>query len=80
MASPMRKRSSVISGSHLARACSDYPFMSGSPENIEIPNKADQLNSAQGTNKISGRERGYLSVQMRRRVALLKDLNHLATR
>src|SRR5579859_98995 len=40
---------SVISGSHLARACSDYPFMSGSPENIEIPNKADQLNAAQGT-------------------------------
>jgi hypothetical protein len=40
---------SVISGSHLARACSDYPFMSGSPENMEIPNKADQLNPAQGT-------------------------------
>lgn len=39
---------SVISGSHLARACSDYPFMSGSPENIEIPNKSDQLNAAQG--------------------------------
>src|ERR1017187_6646355 len=39
---------SVISGSHLARACSDYPFMSGSPENIEIPNKADKLNPAQG--------------------------------
>ena len=40
---------SVISGSHLARTCADYPFMSGSPENIEIPNKADQLNPAQGT-------------------------------
>jgi hypothetical protein len=39
---------SVVSGSHLARACSDYPFMSGSPENMEIPNKADQLNAAQG--------------------------------
>jgi hypothetical protein len=39
---------SVISGSHLARTCADYPFMSGSPENIEIPNKADQLNPAQG--------------------------------
>ena len=40
---------SVVSGSHLARTCADYPFMSGSPENIEIPNKADQLNAAQGT-------------------------------
>jgi hypothetical protein len=40
---------SVVSGSHLARTCADYPFMSGSPENIEIPNKADQLNPPQGT-------------------------------
>ncbi|HUJ09093.1 MAG TPA: hypothetical protein VL171_03640 [Verrucomicrobiae bacterium] len=38
---------SIVSGSHLARACTDYPFMSGSPENMEIPNKADQLNPAQ---------------------------------
>ncbi|HUJ70968.1 MAG TPA: carbohydrate binding domain-containing protein, partial [Verrucomicrobiae bacterium] len=39
----------VVSGSHLARTCVDFPYMSGSGENIEIPNKADQLNPIQGT-------------------------------
>src|SRR5437667_7493313 len=41
---------SVIANNHLARACSDFPLVLGSGgENCDIPNKADQLNPAQGS-------------------------------
>lgn len=40
---------SVIGNTHLARACADFPLVTGSGgENCDIPNRADQLNPAQG--------------------------------
>ena len=40
----------VVANSHLARSCPDMPLSLGSGgENCDIPNKADQLNPAQGT-------------------------------
>jgi hypothetical protein len=40
---------SVIANNHLARACADFPVVTGSGgENCDLPNKADQLNPAQG--------------------------------
>ena len=45
----------VVSNSHISRACADYPFVHGSGgDNIPPPNRADQLNPAQGQyNRIS---------------------------
>jgi hypothetical protein len=41
---------SVVANNHLSRTCADFPFVAGSGgENCDIPNKADQLNPAQGT-------------------------------
>jgi hypothetical protein len=40
---------SVVANSHLSRACADFPLVIGSGgENCDIPNRADQLNPAQG--------------------------------
>ncbi|TAK93945.1 MAG: hypothetical protein EPO07_17480 [Verrucomicrobia bacterium] len=40
---------SIIANTHLARACADFPVVLGSGgENCDIPNRADQLNPAQG--------------------------------
>jgi hypothetical protein len=40
---------SIIANSHLARSCADFPVVTGSGgENCDIPNRADQLNPAQG--------------------------------
>jgi hypothetical protein len=40
---------SIIANNHLARSCADFPVTSGSGgENCDIPNRADQLNPAQG--------------------------------
>jgi hypothetical protein len=40
----------VIANSHLARACSDFPLVIGSGgENCDLPNRADQINPAQGS-------------------------------
>jgi hypothetical protein len=39
----------VIANNHLARACSDFPLVIGSGgENCDLPNRADQINPAQG--------------------------------
>ena len=39
----------LIANSHLARACADFPVVIGSGgENCDLPNRADQLNPAQG--------------------------------
>ncbi|MCA9546407.1 MAG: hypothetical protein KC613_18505, partial [Myxococcales bacterium] len=39
----------VVSNHHLSRACADYPWVAGSGgDNIPPPNRADQLNPAQG--------------------------------
>src|ERR1035438_2732834 len=39
----------VISNNHLTRSCADFPLVLGSGgENCDIPNRADQLNPAQG--------------------------------
>jgi len=39
----------VVANNHLARSCPDMPLMLGSGgENCDLPNKADQLNPAQG--------------------------------
>jgi hypothetical protein len=39
----------VVANNHLARSCPDMPLALGSGgENCDIPNKADQLNPAQG--------------------------------
>ncbi len=39
----------IIANNHLARACVDFPLVIGSGgENCDLPNKADQLNPAQG--------------------------------
>ncbi len=45
----------VVSNSHLSRACADYPWVAGSGgDNIPPPNRADQLNPAQGSyNRLS---------------------------
>jgi hypothetical protein len=40
---------SIIANNHLSRACADFPLILGSGgENCDIPNKADQINPAQG--------------------------------
>ena len=40
---------SVIANTHLARACADFPVVTGSGgEMCDLPNRADQLNPAQG--------------------------------
>ncbi len=40
---------SIIANNHLARSCADFPVVTGSGgENCDLPNKADQLNPAQG--------------------------------
>jgi hypothetical protein len=40
----------VIANNHLARACSDFPLVIGSGgENCDLPNRADQINPAQGS-------------------------------
>ena len=40
---------SVVANNHLSRACTDFPLVLGSGgENCDIPNRADQLNPAQG--------------------------------
>jgi hypothetical protein len=40
---------SIIANTHLARACADFPLvLGGGGENCDIPNRADQLNPAQG--------------------------------
>lgn len=42
----------IIGNNHLARASSDYPVVIGSGgENCDLPNKADQLNPAQGLDR-----------------------------
>jgi hypothetical protein len=42
-------RWSIIANNHLARTCADFPAVTGSGgENCDLPNKADQLNPAQG--------------------------------
>ncbi len=39
----------IIANTHLARACADFPVVVGSGgENCDLPNRADQLNPAQG--------------------------------
>jgi hypothetical protein len=39
----------VVANSHLARSCADFPVVIGSGgENCDLPNRADQLNPAQG--------------------------------
>jgi hypothetical protein len=39
----------VVANSHLSRACADFPLVLGSGgENCDLPNRADQLNPAQG--------------------------------
>jgi hypothetical protein len=39
----------IVANSHLSRSCADFPLVIGSGgENCDIPNKADQLNPAQG--------------------------------
>jgi hypothetical protein len=38
---------SVVGNTHLTRSCSDYP-VSFSGDNCDVPNKADQINPAQG--------------------------------
>ena len=45
----------VVSNAHLSRACADYPWVAGSGgDNIPPPNRADQLNPAQGSyNRVS---------------------------
>lgn len=45
----------VVSNSHVSRACADYPWVAGSGgDNIPPPNRADQLNPAQGSyNRLS---------------------------
>jgi hypothetical protein len=41
---------SVVANNHLTRSCVDFPLILGSGgENCDIPNKADQLNPAQGS-------------------------------
>jgi hypothetical protein len=46
----------VISGTHLTRTCPDAPFVFGSGgEMCEPPNKADQINPAQGTDSYQTR-------------------------
>ena len=41
---------SVIGNTHLARACADFPVVTGSGgEQCDLPNLADQLNPSQGT-------------------------------
>lgn len=41
---------SIVANSHLSRTCADFPYVAGSGgENCDIPNKADQLNPAQGS-------------------------------
>jgi hypothetical protein len=41
---------SIIANTHLARACADFPVVTGSGgEMCDIPNRADQLNPAQGS-------------------------------
>lgn len=40
---------SIIANTHLARACEDFPVaIGGGGENCDLPNRADQLNPAQG--------------------------------
>ena len=40
---------SIVANNHLTRSCTDFPLVLGSGgENCDIPNKADQLNPAQG--------------------------------
>jgi hypothetical protein len=40
---------SVVANNHLTRSCADFPLILGSGgENCDIPNKADQINPAQG--------------------------------
>jgi hypothetical protein len=40
---------SIIANNHLARACADFPAVTGSGgENCDLPNQADQLDPAQG--------------------------------
>ena len=40
---------SIIANTHLARACADFPVVVGSGgENCDLPNRADQINPAQG--------------------------------
>jgi hypothetical protein len=42
---------SIIANNHLARACADFPVVTGSGgENCDLPNRADQINPAQGAN------------------------------
>ena len=38
----------IVANHHLARTCADWPFTSGTTDDIDIPNKADQTNPAQG--------------------------------
>ena len=39
----------IIANNHLARACADFPWVQGGGgENCDLPNRADQLNPAQG--------------------------------
>jgi hypothetical protein len=41
---------SVVANNHLTRSCADFPLILGSGgENCDIPNKADQINPAQGS-------------------------------
>ncbi|MCX8090964.1 MAG: carbohydrate-binding protein [Verrucomicrobiae bacterium] len=41
----------IVANTHLARACADFPVVTGSAgEMCDLPNRADQLNPAQGTN------------------------------
>jgi hypothetical protein len=40
---------SIVANNHLARACADFPVVTGSGgENCDLPNQADQLDPAQG--------------------------------
>lgn len=40
---------SIVANSHLARSCADFPVVTGSGgENCDLPNRADQINPAQG--------------------------------
>jgi hypothetical protein len=40
----------VVANNHLTRSCADFPLILGSGgENCDIPNKADQINPAQGS-------------------------------
>ncbi len=39
----------IVANNHLSRTCADFPYVAGTGgENCDIPNKADQLNPAQG--------------------------------